>query len=150
MLIQLWDTRDGEFVRSLKGHTGEVLKLGYSRDELFLVSCGSETIIMVSLFVHVYGLVYCCVSLHLIHLSQQTAYFCYLCLHFQLLLLCSIQCVTEVSVFWLSSFFDAYDVYVFMFYLLLCFVICVCDYCPCLWSLYGRCGISLPTPSSAG
>jgi WD40 repeat protein len=47
LISQLWDTRDGEFVRSLKGHTGEVLKLGYSKDELFLVSCGSECIIMV-------------------------------------------------------------------------------------------------------
>ncbi len=47
ILLQFWDTRDGEYVRSLKGHTGEVICVRYSNDELFLVSSGSEGSVLV-------------------------------------------------------------------------------------------------------
>ena len=54
--IRIWDPRDGTFVRELptkedrengKCHVGEVLSLAYSRDELYLVSAGADSQILV-------------------------------------------------------------------------------------------------------
>lgn len=44
---QFWDTRDGELVKTFKGHAAEVLCVRYSSNELFLISAGSEGAIFV-------------------------------------------------------------------------------------------------------
>jgi WD40 repeat protein len=44
---QLWDTRDGTFVRSLTAHTSEVTGLCYTNDELYLVSASADLSILI-------------------------------------------------------------------------------------------------------
>lgn len=44
---QIWDPRDGTFVRSMKGHKGEVRSVQYTTNEQFLVSCGADTQILI-------------------------------------------------------------------------------------------------------
>lgn len=45
--LQLWDPRDGSFVRSLKGHSNEVFSVRYSGTEQFLVSAGADAEILI-------------------------------------------------------------------------------------------------------
>jgi WD40 repeat protein len=44
---KLWDPRDGSFVRSLRGHSNEVMSVRYSGSEQFLVSAGADSEILV-------------------------------------------------------------------------------------------------------
>ena len=45
--FQIWDPRDGSFVRSLKGHEAEVTAVRYSADQLYLVSSGADLTLIV-------------------------------------------------------------------------------------------------------
>ena len=46
-LVKIWDPRDGSLVRVLKGHRGEVNSVAYSTNEAYLVSGGSDFLILV-------------------------------------------------------------------------------------------------------
>jgi WD40 repeat protein len=46
-ILQIWDPRDGSFVRSLKGHSSEVFAVRYSSTEQFLVSAGADAEILI-------------------------------------------------------------------------------------------------------
>lgn len=46
-LLQIWDPRDGSFVRSLVGHDAEVIALKFTSSEQFLISAGGDAQIII-------------------------------------------------------------------------------------------------------